>query len=170
VSVYPGGHPDHLSGKEGLAVYVHSLTRKGALNSREGPPQEDPPPAPALAMVLFLIQERKPLKLKISVVNHNLLDDPIEWSGTLEPGVGNGSWGPNDLLSIKDLRNKDKGWLNKKGALVLMVAAVPTDEGRDSLSSVKSEGSTKRKLSDPGEVAQSVAKKVRASSSSLNRD
>ncbi|KAF4726322.1 hypothetical protein FOZ62_021400, partial [Perkinsus olseni] len=75
VSVYPGGHPDHLSGKEGLAVYVlvyvHSLTRKGGSSASSRASDGLAPHSLEEAAQTEDPGGDSPL------VNHNLLDDPI---------------------------------------------------------------------------------------------
>ncbi|KAF4690097.1 hypothetical protein FOZ63_028128 [Perkinsus olseni] len=94
VVVYPGGHPDHADGQEGLAVYVHVLESKGT------------------EMIAH------PLKLKVTLVNHKMKVNSISWVGTFQPdGAGDDSWGPNRLLSVADLKDDSKGWLDSDGEL-----------------------------------------------------
>ncbi|KAF4717671.1 hypothetical protein FOZ62_009892, partial [Perkinsus olseni] len=114
VVVYPGGHPDHVDGQEGLAVYVHVLESKGT------------------EMVAH------PLKLKVTVVNHKMKVNSISWVGTFQPdGAGDDSWGPNRLMSVADLKDDSKGWLDSDGELLLMISVESADEGRDPLSFTK---------------------------------
>ncbi|KAF4684985.1 hypothetical protein FOZ60_007066 [Perkinsus olseni] len=140
VAAYPGGHPDHPHGQEGLAVYVHLLGSNGDVVPNES------------------------LKFKITVVNHRRFVDSVSWTGTVEfGGEGDDSWGPNRLLNIEDLRNNGMGWLDEKGTLILRVSAKPTDEGRDPLSFVETqERSTKRKIPDSEDSPRGSSKKVKS--------
>ncbi|KAF4699273.1 hypothetical protein FOZ62_001891, partial [Perkinsus olseni] len=145
IAVYPGGHPDHLDGEEALAVYIHVLGKQEV----EAAPEF--------------------LKLKVAVVNHQMLGDSIEWVGTFRPEeVGDDSWGPqlspawgpNRLLSIEDLRDEAKGWLDEDGELLLRASVEPADEGRDPLSFTKS-FAKKRRATKNEEAAQGRAKSAK---------
>ncbi|KAF4740935.1 hypothetical protein FOZ63_023572 [Perkinsus olseni] len=98
---------------------------------------------------------------QLAVVNHQMLGDSIEWAGTFRPEeVGDDSWGPNRLLSIKDLRDEDRGWLNEDGELLLRASVEPADEGRDPLSFTKSLAK-KRRATNNEDVAQGRAKSAK---------
>ncbi|KAF4730307.1 hypothetical protein FOZ62_026386 [Perkinsus olseni] len=67
------------------------------------------------------------------------------WVGTFQPdGAGDDSWGPNRLLSVADLRDDSKGWLDSDGELLLMISVESADEGRDPLSFTKSSAKKRR--------------------------
>ncbi|KAF4653978.1 hypothetical protein FOL47_010209 [Perkinsus chesapeaki] len=139
VAVYPGGHPDHPKGGEHLAVYVHLLAIK------EGAPQDVP--------------------LKISVKAVNRLDSwsSRKWEGTFVPsGDKDESWGSHKFLSVCSLRNKDYGWLQDDGSLVLKVSVKPVDEGSNPRQFVgKNEFNNKRnRLASTG-LPQGSSKKAK---------
>ncbi|KAF4655038.1 hypothetical protein FOZ61_007824 [Perkinsus olseni] len=146
VAAYPAGHLGHPHGREALAVYVHLLARKDA-------------------------EAQRPLKLKLTVVNHKRLTDSMRWVGTLPlTDAGDDNWGPNLLMSVREMRDEHLGWLDENGALVLRLSATPADEGRDPLSLTNQQGlplpskPTKRTLVGSGEASEASPKKMKSDS------
>ncbi|KAF4715841.1 hypothetical protein FOZ62_007084, partial [Perkinsus olseni] len=146
VAAYPAGHPEHPHGREALAVYIHLLARKGT-------------------------EAQMPLKLKLTIVNHKRLPDSMRWVGTLPlTDAGDDNWGPNRLMSVREMRDEHLGWLDENGALVLRLSATPADEGRDPLSLTNQQGlplpskPTKRTLVGSGEASEASPKKMKSDS------
>ncbi|KAF4709736.1 hypothetical protein FOZ62_022363 [Perkinsus olseni] len=146
VAAYPAGHSGHPDSREALAVYVHVLARKDA-------------------------EAQRPLKLKLTVVNHKRLTDSMRWVGTLSlTDAGDDNWGPNRLMSVREMRDEHLGWLDENGALVLRLSATPADEGRDPLSLTNQQGlplpskPTKRTLVGSREASEASPKKMKSDS------